>query len=183
MFIYNLKLSKKTLKLFFICISAIIISLIMIYSIYIIFFKHSNPCEFKQNDIIDLNETNYTNILKSANEDISSFVGIKVRITGYVYRLIDFNKSQFVVARDMRFGENPHSIIVGFLCEYADATNFSDGTWVEVVGKIKKGNFYDELAILDIISIKEAKQPKNIFVNPPDNTYIPTTNNMPFLCG
>jgi len=180
MFIYNLKLSKKTLKLFFICISAIIISLIMIYSIYIIFFKTSNPCELKQNDIIDLNETNYTNFLKSANEDISSYIDLTVRVTGYVYRLIDFNKSQFVVARDMRFRENPHSIIVGFLCEYKDAPNFSDGTWVEVVGKIKKGRFYDELAVLDIISIKETNQPENIFVNPPDNTYIPTTNNMSF---
>ena len=121
-----------------------------------------------------MNETNYTNILKAANEDVNSYVGLKVRVIGYVYRLIDFNKNQFVVARDMRFREDSHSLIVGFLCESNKAQNYSDGTWVEVVGKIKKGKFNDELAVLEVISIKETSKPENIYVNPPDNTYIPT---------
>lgn len=176
MFIYNLKMDKKAITSIFIAFSLLIISSIILFSIYVIFFKNDSTCIASKNEILNLNETNYTNILKAANEDIESFVGLKVRITGYVYRLIDFDNTQFVVARDMKFGKDSQSLVVGFLCESKDASKFSDGTWVEVVGKIKKGRFNDELAVLDIISIKSTNIPANIYVNPPDNTYIPTFN-------
>ena len=176
MFIYNLKLDKKTVTRSFIGISMIIICLIIMYSLYIIFFKSTSTCNSNQKEIIDLNETNYTNVLKSANENIDSYVGKKVRITGYIYRLIDFDDTQFVVARDMKFNESSNSIIVGFLCESKEASKYADGTWVEVIGTIKKGRFTDELAVLDVVTIKETDKPENIFVNPPDKTYIPTTN-------
>ena len=174
MYIYNLKMNKKALCRGFIAISLLIILCIILYSFYVIFIKKNPTCDAKQNEIIELNETNYTNILKSANEDIDSYVGSKVKITGYVYRLIDFNKTQFVVARDMKFEKNSQSLVVGFLCESKDASKYSDGTWVEIVGKIKKGRFNSELAVLDVISIKETTKPVNLYVNPPDDTYIPT---------
>ena len=176
MFIYNLKMNKKALCRGFIAICLLIILCIILYSFYIIFIKKNPTCDAKQNEIIELNETNYTNILKSANEDIDSYVGSKVKITGYVYRLIDFDKTQFVVARDMKFEKSSQSLVVGFLCESKDASKYSDGTWVEIVGKIKKGRFNSELAVLDVISIKETNKPVNLYVNPPDNTYIPTSN-------
>lgn len=174
MFIYNLKMNKKAISTVFIAFSLLIILFIILYSIYVIFFKNSSACDAGKNEILDLNETNYTNILKAANEDIDSFVGLKVRITGYVYRLIDFDETQFVVARDMKFGKNSQSLVVGFLCESKEASKYSDGTWVELVGKIKKGRFNDDLAVLDIIYIKSTNAPANIYVNPPDDTYIPT---------
>ena len=174
MFIYNLKMNKKALCRCFIAICLLIILCIILYSFYIIFIKKNPTCDAKQNEIIELNETNYTNILKSANEDIDSYVGSKVKITGYVYRLIDFDKTQFVVARDMKFEKSSQSLVVGFLCESKDASKYSDGTWVEIVGKLKKGRFNSELAVLDVISIKETTKPVNLYVNPPDDTYIPT---------
>ena len=173
MFIYNLKMNKKALCRGFIAICLLIILCTILYSFYIIFIKKNPTCDAKQNEIIELNETNYTNILKSANEDVDSYVGSKVKITGYVYRLIDFDKTQFVVARDMKFEKSSQSLVVGFLCESKDASKYSDGTWVEIVGKIKKGRFNSELAVLDVISIKETTKPVNLYVNPPDNTYIP----------
>ena len=176
MFIYNFKMNKKALYRGFIAISLSIIICIIMYSIYIIFIKKNKTCDANQKDIIDLNETNYTNILKASNEDINSYVGLKVRITGYVYRLIDFDETQFVVARDMKFEKNSQSLVVGFLCESKESSKYPDGTWVEIVGKIKKGRFNDELAVLDVISIKETNKPVNLYVNPPDNTYIPTSN-------
>ena len=174
MFIYNLKLNKKGISRVFIITSIIIIFSIISYGIYIIFFKnisYSTPSE----NIIEINEANYTNILKSANEDIESYIGKKVRVTGYVYRLIDFNSNQFVVARDMKFDENSPSLIVGFLCEYNKATKFDDNTWVEIIGTIQKGNFNGDIALLDVISIKETTKPEITLVSPPDKTYIPTS--------
>ena len=176
MFIYNLKMNKKAISIGFIAISLLIIICIILYSFYIIFFKKTSTCDTNQNEIIELNEKNYTNILKASNEDLEFYVGSKVKIIGYVYRLIDFDKTQFVVARDMKFRKDSPSLVVGFLCESKDASKYSDGTWVEIVGKIKKGRFNDELAVLDVISIKETNKPVNIYVNPPDDTYIPTSN-------
>ena len=176
MFICNLKMNKKAICIAFIALSLIIVSAIILFSIYIIFFKNNDTCYPNQDEIFNLNETNYANILKAANEDVDSYIGKKVKVTGYVYRLIDFNKYQFVVARDMKYSNSAQSLIVGFLCESKNASKFSDGTWIEVVGTIKKGKLNDELAILDVISIKEVNKPESIFVNPPDDTYIPTVS-------
>lgn len=178
MYIYNLKLSKKTLSILFIALALIIIIGIISFSIYIIFFNSSNDdgCGPKANNITEINEFNYTNILKAANENIDDYIGCKVKVTGYVYRLLDFDKNQFVVARDMKFGENGQSLVVGFLCSYDRASTFPDGTWVEIEGEIVKGNFNGDIAMLKVISIKEATSPQNVFVNPPDKTYIPTAN-------
>ena len=167
MFICNLKLNKKALCRMFIVLSLFVVFFIILYSFYVIFFKKSQTCDSYKNNIIDLNESNYTNILKAANENIDSYIGVRVRVIGYVYRLIDFNESQFVVARDMKLNKSSQSLIVGFLCESKDASKYSDGTWVEIVGKIKRGKLNEELAILDVISIKAVTKPKQIFVSPP----------------
>ena len=167
MFICNLKLNKKVLCRIFIVLSLFVVFFIILYSFYVIFFKKSQTCDSYKNNIIDLNESNYTNILKAANENIDSYIGVKVRVIGYVYRLIDFNESQFVVARDMKLNNSSQSLIVGFLCESKNASKYSDGTWVEVIGKIKRGKLNEELAILDVTSIREVSIPEHIFVNPP----------------
>ena len=176
MFIFNLKMNKKALCRAFIAISLLIIIIIILYIIFIMFFNKKSTCDSGKNDLIELNEANYTNFLKAANEDVNSYIGSKVKIVGYVYRLIDFEKNQFVVARDMKVGKTSQSLIVGFLCESNEASKYSDGTWIEIIGRIKKGRFNDELAILDVISIRETNKPENIFVNPPDKTYIPTSS-------
>ena len=167
MFICNLKLNKNVLCRMFIVLSLVVVFFIILYSIYVIFFKKSQTCDSYKNNIIDLNESNYTNILKAANENIDSYIGVRVRVIGYVYRLIDFNESQFVVARDMKLNNSSQSLIVGFLCESKNASKYSDRTWVEVVGKIKRGKLNEELAILDVISIKPVTKPNQIFVSPP----------------
>ena len=168
MFIFNVKMNKKAICIGFIIVSLIVVSVIMFYSIYVLFFRKHDSCANDKNNIIYLNETNYANILKAANEDIDSYLGLTVNITGYVYRLIDFNDNQFVIARDMKISNTSPSLVVGFLCESKDASQYPDGTWLEIIGKIKKGKYNEELAILDVTSIKETNRPNNIFVRPPD---------------
>ena len=170
MFIYNLKLNKKTIKNIFILACLVIIIAIISFSIYIIFFKDNSnrSCLNNPDEIFEINEDNYTNILKASNENIDNYVGCKVHVVGYVYRLLDFDKNQFVVARDMKYDSNGQSLVVGFLCNYDKAYDFADGTWVDIDGEIVKGNFNGDIAILNVLSIKEAEKPQNIFVAPPD---------------
>ena len=78
----------------------------------------------------------------------------------------------------MLISQDKQSLVVGFLCEYKDAKKYSDGTWVEITGEIKKGslNGNDNIAVLNILKINETEKLENSFVNVPDNTYIPTSN-------
>ena len=53
------------------------------------------------NKILEINSNNFTTFLKNCNENIDSYVGKTVHISGFVYRLSDFSQNQFVVARLM----------------------------------------------------------------------------------
>ena len=68
--------------------------------------------------MVTLEKDSYTNILQAVHEDLNEYVGIKIKFSGYVYRLIDFDENQFVLARDMIINEDgTQYVVVGFLCE------------------------------------------------------------------
>lgn len=183
MFIFNFKVDgNKFSKVLFI-IMILIIIIIFGVGVYNIFFKdkvNSNfvkvTDEVKSDEIFEVTANNYTNILKAANENVDDYVGCKIHFTGYVYRLLDFNENQFVLARDMIVSNNEdEALVVGFLSTYENAKDFEDGTWVDVVGEIVKGDFNGELAIIKVNSMNKIDKPSDEFVSPPDDTYIPTS--------
>ena len=180
MFIFNFKVNKNLFSKTFFVIMLIIIISIFIYGVYIIFLKDNQPFKISDNiksdEIFEINENNYANILKASSENLDSYVGCKVHITGYIYRLLNFEEKQFVIARDMTISPDNQTLVIGFLCEYEKAKDFPERTWVDITGVIKKGNFNGEIALLEILTIQETQKPENPYVKPPDNTYIPTSN-------
>lgn len=176
MFIFNMKINKIS-KILFVLMFLIICAII----IYIIFFNNKTITlsdTIKSDEIFEITSDNYTNILKVANDDIDSYVGCKIHLVGYVYRLLDFNENQFVVARNMLLSDNnvSNALVVGFLSECDNASDFEDGVWVDVTGEIVKGDFNGDIAILKITSIEKTEKPDNEFVHIPDETYIPTAS-------
>lgn len=126
-------------------------------------------------DITEISPANYTNILKAVHENMDSYLGKKIKFSGYIYRVIDFNNNQFVLARDMIV--DSQSYVVGFLSEYNQIKDFEDGTWVEITGTIKKGKYHNQnIPIINIIELKKIEKPEDEFVPPPNNTYIPTSS-------
>lgn len=119
---------------------------------------------------------NYTNILKSVHENIDSYVGNKINFTGYVYRVLDLNDNQFVLARDMIIDSNFHCVVVGFLCEYEKATELENNTWVEITGEIIRGDYHGDMPIVKITDLNVVEKPtQEEYVYPPDDSYIPTS--------
>ena len=115
MFIYNIKINNnKIFKIFFI---TVIILLICIVSIVIFRVFNGASKNHKNSEVYQISATNYTNILKAVHDDIDSYVGVKFHFSGYVYRLLDFNENQFVLARNMVISSNFQTVVVGFLCE------------------------------------------------------------------
>lgn len=176
MFVYNLKVNgSKVYKVFF---SAMVIFLVII--VCVVTFKmfsgasNSKDTCMPNNQITKLTTNNYTNVLKTVHENIDSYIGLKINFTGYVYRVLDLKDNQFILSRDMIISSDRQSVIVGFLCEYDEATNFNDSTWVEVTGEIIKGDYHGEMPIVKVTEIKNTDKPNDEFVYPPDESYIPT---------
>lgn len=186
MFLYNIKLNGNRFVKFLFIVMLIIVLIIFSISIYQIFFKKNNSSEsnvitladtIKTDKVFEITPENYTNILQAVTNDIDSYVGCKIHFTGYVYRLIDFDKNEFVLARDMLLNENTsQSLVVGFLCTYDTAYEFEDNTWVDIIGTIVKGDYYGDIAQIQVTSMTECNEPENKYVSVPDDTYIPTSN-------
>ena len=66
------------------------------------------------------------------------------------------------------------TVVVGFLCEYKDAKNFNDNTWVELTGTIKKGDYHGDMPIVHVTQMNETQKPSEEHVYPPSEDYIPT---------
>lgn len=180
MHIYNIKINGGiVLKMIIVILSLFMLTVFGI-SIYKIFFasgKFLVNDKIKSKEVIEIQPENYTNILQAVHDEIDSYVGVKIKFTGYVYRIIDFKDNQFVLARDMYINkEKSQSVVVGFLCQYEKANTFESNTWVELTGIIEKGKYHNQdIPIIKVIDLQKASIPENAFVNPPNNTYIPTS--------
>ena len=179
MFIYNLKLDgNKLFKALMIGI-LLVIFIICITSIYKVFFSNNMvkvQDSIEAPDIIQLNSSNYTNVLKAVHDNIDEYIGQNISFTGYVYRAYDFEDNQFVLARDMIINSDYKSLIVGFLCSSSNASKFTDGAWVNVTGQIIKGYYHGDIPVIEIKEIEETSAPTDEYVYPPDDDFVPTSN-------
>ena len=175
MFVYHFKLNKKLMfKTLFIFLFLIVLT-VTGFAIHRVLFSHSTSDSLTVPQVTTLTSENYTNILKSVHENLDSYVGQKITFTGYVYRVYDFSETQFVLARNMVISSDNQTLVVGFLCDFKNASQFQDNTWVNITGKITKGDYHGTIPVIEITQMKEIQKPDNEFVYPPDDTYIPTS--------
>lgn len=234
MFVFNIKVNRKIFIRFFIVSIIILISILLFFSIKKICFEVSNTAISDNNKInttIEIKTDNFTKFLEDCNENINNYVGKNIHINGFVYRLSNFSKNQFVVARLMPltnnkiartnvnynkiiydkqinihikninfnifdkdintfvnknynnnynygkdyeinyiFNLNDNCVVVGIMCEGDNLSNFSDNSWVDIYGTIKKAN-YNKKGEIPVIQISKINQiePKlqEIFVEQP----------------
>ena len=180
MFICNFKVNGGKLLRIVILLLSLFMLIIFLFSLYRIFFSSGKFLvndEIEKKDVTEIEPENYTNILQAVHDNPDSYMGMKIKFTGYIYRLFDFSDEEFVLARDMFINESKTpTVVVGFLCQYKDAEYFEDGTWVNVTGVIKKDKYHnEEIPVVKIIKLEETTKPELEFVKPPQNTYIPTS--------
>ena len=180
MFICNFKVNgSKIFKYFFTGIVLLIIAILIFVSIKLFVGakneKNVSSC-VPQSNISVISTKNYTNVLKTVHENIDTYVGIKINFTGYVYRVADLTDTQFILARDMIISSDFQYVIVGFLCEWKNAKDFKDQSWVELTGEITKGDYHGDIPIVKVTEIKNVDKPSEEYVYPPDESYIPTSD-------
>ena len=177
MFILNFKVNGNKLGKIFLAILFVLIFIITA----VICYRILGNSFFKTNDAIPVNEVqeltvqNYTNVLKTVHENIDDYVGQKIKFSGYVFRMLDFNESQFVLARDMIISSDFQTVVVGFLCEWKDSKQYEDHAWIEIEGEITHGNYHGEMPIIQIETIKRIEKPEEEYVYPPDESFVPTS--------
>lgn len=178
--IYNIKINGGiALKIILILLSLFML-IVFLFSIYKIFFtsgKFFVKDKETKEEIKEIKSDEYTNILQAVHDDIDSYIGIKIKFIGYVYRVLDFEENQFVLGRDMIINnEKNQSVVVGFLCESKNIKEYENDEWVEIEGEITKGKYHNsEIPIIKINKIQKADMPENAFVLPPNSGYIPTS--------
>lgn len=177
MFVCNFKINKKLLIRLGIVALALCITLIFVIvgrRFYVSATRFKVNDDYK-NDYLEINTNNYANILRDSHENIDKYVGKKIKYTGFVYKLYDFNDEQFVLARNMVISSNNQTVVVGFLCEYDSrvVSGLNHGCWVEVEGVIQKGNYHGVLPVVRITGLTQVNTPKDELVSPPSDTYIP----------
>ena len=179
MFIRNFKLNGKLLfKIIFIILCILVLA--MFFSGLYKIVKNGEEVTCGIDDISKtktnvISTSNYTNVLKTVHSNIDTYVGMKIKFTGFVYRLYDFTDDQFVLARQMINSSDMQAVIVGFLCQLNGANKYSDGAWVEVEGTITKGSYHGDIPVIEIDKIKQVDTPSDEYVYPPSETYVPTS--------
>ena len=179
MFVYNFKLNRTSIfKLGFIIAGIIFLILFCIAGYKIISASLNDNVKVNdtllQGEVAQLTVDNYTDILKMVHDDLDTYIGQKLKFSGYIYRAPDFSDNEFVLARNMIINNQSQSLIVGFLCNYEEIKNYEDNCWIEITGEITKGTYHGEIPILKIIHLDKITKPEAEFVYPPDDTYIPT---------
>ncbi|MGN1270183.1 MAG: hypothetical protein ACI4UU_04895 [Clostridia bacterium] len=176
MFICNLKVNGSKLGKIFLGILFAIIIIITIIVIYRIlgnnFFKTND--NISSPEVQELTTANYTNVLQTVHNNIDEYIGLQIKFSGYIYRMIDFNQNQFVLARDMVISSDFQTVVVGFLCECEDIKQYEDCTWIEVEGKITKGSYHGDMPIVKVEKIQRIDKPSDEYVYPPDESFVPT---------
>lgn len=181
MFIYNFKVNgTKLFKLFFAGITVLMIAILSICVFRIFDGAKENfvvADNIDESEVFTIDANNYTNVLKSVHDNVDTYIGKKIRFTGYIYRVNDLADNQFVLARNMLTSSKQEYVIVGFLCECSNSKDYANNAWVEITGEIRKGSYHgSDMPYIQVTNINTTQKPNEEFVNPPDNTYIPTSS-------
>lgn len=178
MFIYNIKLNgKKVAKIALILMTIII--LILLFFVAKTILTGNTFSLGKENrgvEIQEISPQNYTNVLKEVHENLDTYVGQKIRFSGFVYRLYDFERENFVLARNMIISSDFQAVVVGFYCHCTDAVTLSDNTWVEIEGTITKGNYHGEIPLIEVSKMQTIEKPNDEYVYPPSDDFVATSS-------
>lgn len=167
MFVCNFKVSPKKFLTVFMIIIIILAITIFTLSVNSIFNGVKESKSNKPSNLVELDSTNYTSFLKECHENIDNYLGYNIRVTGYVYRIPDFEENQFVLARTMLYDSNHQAVVVGIMCDCNSSKDYEDYSWVTIEGTIAKGNYHGDIPIVQVSTISRSKMPPNEFVYEP----------------
>lgn len=168
MFVFNVKVNKNFCFKIICCVIVILIALALFLSMS----KIADKIRFTSNETnstLEIKSNNYTNFLKDCHENLGKYVGKRIRISGYVYRMPDFTDNEIVIARTMLDMKNSTAVVVGILANYDNANQLNDNSWIECEGTIQKGDYHGYIPVLHIDKCSKIAIPEDEFVSSPSD--------------
>lgn len=118
-------------------------------------------------DTIHMNEQMYAAYYQEIDENLSSFIGKKIKVDGFVYREEGMEENQLVLSRFYMFHCVADASIIGFLSEFEEANTFKEDTWLELEGTIQATTYNGvEIPIIKAEKWTESEQPEDPYVYP-----------------
>lgn len=172
MFVFNVSIKKSKIYLYI-----LLVVILLIIGCFVIKSINKSTNKNTVNDSMEtityeINPESYSTVLKDCYANLDDYVGRKIKFSGFIYRLYDFQPNQFVLGREMIVAKlsngKAQAVVIGFLCSSDNAQSFADGDWVEIEGTITKGYYHSELPVVEVNSIEKTNCPENPYVYPPD---------------
>ena len=93
---------------------------------------------------------------------ISEYDGKTIKVQGFYYTLADFDKNFFICGRYMVDGNSTK--VAGFMSMYDGVMSLEENEWIEVTGKIIKGNYNGEIPVIKVDTITKIPAPANMYI-------------------
>lgn len=155
MYICNFKLN----------IKKILISIIIISIIVALFIEVSSMLKSKSSYDYELTEENFTEILKTVHNNIDDNIGKTIKLSGFIFKLPDFEENYFVCGRNMTLDGDEK--VVGFLCNYDQNIELAENEWIEIEGTFIKGFYVSDMPVIKISKLNKIPAPANTYVKAP----------------
>lgn len=155
MYICNLKLD----------IKKILITVIILTIVIALFVEISSMLKTRQTFDYELNENNFTEILQTVHNNIDENIGKTVKLSGFIFKLPDFEDSYFVCGRNMLLDSDEK--VVGFLCTYDEDISLAENEWIEIEGEFVKGYYVSDMPVIKVNKLTKIPAPANTYVEAP----------------
>ena len=120
-----------------------------------------------QGDTIIMDENSFIPWIQELYINPEKYLGKRIEVVGFVFRVEQFNQNEFVPARNMISCCAADMEPVGLLCNYQNASELKTDAWVKVVGKIQLGEFgEEEIPIIVTEAVEQVEKPENEIVYP-----------------
>jgi putative membrane protein len=124
--------------------------------------------ELQHSQLIQITDSNYTEVMNELEMFPDDYVGKKISMTGFIFKSPSDANNQFSLVRYVIVCCTADALPYGVLCELDKADTYLEGTWLNVSGVIAKTKYEDkDVPTVKITSLKKVDQPKNPYVFPP----------------
>lgn len=130
-------------------------------------YNSPTPYDYSRDPQLIVTDDNFVALIAQIYENPEKFVGKDISMLGFVVRDDDFSFRQIGIVRYVITCCIADAMPFGLLCNYENASNFKDGTWLEISGTIEMVTLRNtNFAAVKIKSVQTAKEPQMPYVYP-----------------
>lgn len=121
----------------------------------------------QESETIQMTDDMFSSYYGEINDNPKSYVGKKIKMSGFVFKEEGFSGTQLVISRFLITHCIADASIIGFLTEFQGAETIKEDTWVEIEGVLDVGNYAgSELPIVKATSMNIIEEPSEPYIYP-----------------